>query len=214
MYRVQNNRQLTRHLLVKAGNGSIAIVDLEGAAGFIETHGKTTIHWQTAGVAVENADRDGSLIGHATDSFENALATDDMLVKPRWSAGRVGMPFCSGVRREIHRMRCVSVSALLRERRGCLFTIDCAGRCRPDVYLVLNQFGGRLGRAWSETNEEDTDYGTLIRHLLEGQYSNPVRVVAFNTAEGWSRDVSNDVADELRERCAGRGEVPACSPNF
>ena len=42
-----------------------------------------------------------------------------------------------------------------------------------DIYLVLNQFGERLGRAWCETDEEDTDYRTLIRHLLEGQYSNP-----------------------------------------
>jgi hypothetical protein len=73
-----------------------------------------------------------------------------------------------------------------------------------DIFLVLDQFGGRLGRAWRETDEEDTDYETLIRHLLEGQCNNPVRVVAFNTDEGWSRDVSDDVADELRERCARR----------
>jgi len=83
-----------------------------------------------------------------------------------------------------------------------------------DVYLVLNQFGERLGRAWCETDEEDTDYRTIIRHLLEGQYSNPVRVVALNTAEGWSRDVSDDVADELRERCANRGEVPSYLADF
>jgi len=83
-----------------------------------------------------------------------------------------------------------------------------------DVYLVLNQFGERLGRAWCETDEEDADYRTIIRHLLEGQYSNPVRVVAFNTAEGWSRDVSDDVEDELRERCANRGEVPSYLADF
>jgi hypothetical protein len=77
-----------------------------------------------------------------------------------------------------------------------------------DVYLLLDQFGGRLRRAWCETDEDDTDFETLIRHLLEGQYSNPVRVVAFNTAEGWPRDVSDDVAEELRERCAALGEVP------
>jgi hypothetical protein len=29
----------------------------------------------------------------------------------------------------------------------------------------------------------------------------PVRVVAFNTAEKWSQNVSTDVAQELRRRC-------------
>ena len=37
----------------------------------------------------------------------------------------------------------------------------------------------------------------VITDLMTGQYSDPVRVVAFNTAEGWSRDVTNDFADEL-----------------
>ncbi|WP_249734107.1 hypothetical protein [Bradyrhizobium sp. sGM-13] len=36
---------------------------------------------------------------------------------------------------------------------------------------------------------------------MSGQYSNPIRVVAFNTAERWSEDVSEDVARELRRRC-------------
>jgi hypothetical protein len=83
-----------------------------------------------------------------------------------------------------------------------------------DVYLVLDQLGQRFGRVWRETDDEDTDFEAVVRHLLEGQYSNPVRVVAFNTAEGWSRDVSDDVADELRQRCADRGEVPASIIDF
>jgi hypothetical protein len=58
-----------------------------------------------------------------------------------------------------------------------------------DVYLVFDDFGERLGRAWRETDEERTDWKTLITDLLDGQYSDPVRIVAFNTAEGWSRDV-------------------------
>jgi hypothetical protein len=37
--------------------------------------------------------------------------------------------------------------------------------------------------------------------LLSGEYNNPVRVVAFNTAEKWSQDVSADVAHESRQRC-------------
>jgi hypothetical protein len=46
-----------------------------------------------------------------------------------------------------------------------------------DVYLVLDDFGKRLGRAWRETDEERIDRETLIRDLLEGQYTNPVRIV-------------------------------------
>jgi len=70
-----------------------------------------------------------------------------------------------------------------------------------DVYLVLDDFG-RIGWAWRETNVEDTDYETVINDLLEGQFANPVRVIGFNTAEGWSKDVSADVARELGQRCA------------
>ena len=70
-----------------------------------------------------------------------------------------------------------------------------------DTCLVLDDFGGRLGSAWRETDITDTDLETVILDLLEGQYQNPVRIVAFNTAEKWSQDVSADVAHELRRRC-------------
>ena len=77
-----------------------------------------------------------------------------------------------------------------------------------DVYLVLDDFGARLGRAWRETTEEDTSRATLIDHLLQGQYNNPVRIIAFNVAEGCARDVTREIADELRYRCAELGQVP------
>src|SRR5437764_14943556 len=70
-----------------------------------------------------------------------------------------------------------------------------------DVYLVLDDFG-RIGSAWRETNVDETDLETVITDLLEGQYCNPVRIIGFNTAEGWSKDVSKDVARELCQRCA------------
>jgi hypothetical protein len=73
-----------------------------------------------------------------------------------------------------------------------------------DVYLVLDNFGGRIGKSWRETDVGHTDLETLIEDLLEDQYSNPVRIVAFNTAEGWSRDVSEEVAQILSQRCAVR----------
>ena len=76
-----------------------------------------------------------------------------------------------------------------------------------DVYLVLEEFGGRLGRAWCETAEEDTDRPTLMRHLVEGHYERPARIVIFNTAEGWSRDATTEIADELRRRFVEIEEV-------
>ena len=68
------------------------------------------------------------------------------------------------------------------------------------VYLVLNDFG-QLGRSYLETSEDEADFETIISGMLEGQYSNPVDVFAFNAAEEWARDVSEDVADEIRYRC-------------
>jgi hypothetical protein len=76
-----------------------------------------------------------------------------------------------------------------------------------ETYLVLDDLG-RLGRVWRETNEVDANYGALIRDLLDDQYSRPTRVVAFNTTEGWSRDVTLDVADELRRGFADHDDVP------
>jgi hypothetical protein len=61
------------------------------------------------------------------------------------------------------------------------------------VYLVLDDFG-RLGRAYVETDEAEADAQTIIENLLSGQYRKPLRIVAFNVAEGSSSDVSEDVA--------------------
>lgn len=69
-----------------------------------------------------------------------------------------------------------------------------------NVYIVLDDFG-RSGQAYRETDVETADLETTITDLLDGQYRNPVRVVAFNTAEKWSQDVSEDIAQEIRRRC-------------
>ena len=53
----------------------------------------------------------------------------------------------------------------------------------PDVtvHIVLNDFGP-LGSAYVETDEAEADEATIIENILSGQYSHPMRVVAFNTA--------------------------------
>ncbi len=77
-----------------------------------------------------------------------------------------------------------------------------------DVYLVLDDFGA-MGCAWRGTNVEGAGLEAVIEDLLEGQYSNPVRIIRFNLAEGWVRDVSEEIAQKLSQRCADRGgELP------
>ena len=74
---------------------------------------------------------------------------------------------------------------------------------------------GVSGCAWRETNVEDTDLEAVIQDLLEGQYSNPVRVIGFNLSEGWVRDVSEEVARRLRQHCANEGsELPGSLYQF
>jgi hypothetical protein len=99
---------------------------------------------------------------------------------------------------------------VLRIRRSQLFLAEALMGRSPsivphasvdhDIYLVLEDFGARLGCAWCETAEEDANRATLMRHLVEGRYEHPIRIVAFNPIEGWSRDVTTDIADEIRRR--------------
>jgi hypothetical protein len=78
------------------------------------------------------------------------------------------------------------------------------------VHIVLDDFG-KAGRAYRETDEAQASFETVVDDLLTGQFSNPVRVVAFNTAEGWSRDVSEDVAREVMRRVVEQGRSLAAS---
>jgi hypothetical protein len=69
------------------------------------------------------------------------------------------------------------------------------------VHIVLDDFG-KAGRSYRETAEEAADLNTVVDDLIAGQFNNPVRVIAFNVSEGWSRDVSDHVAWEMLKRVA------------
>jgi hypothetical protein len=77
------------------------------------------------------------------------------------------------------------------------------------VYIVLDDFG-KLGRAYPETDPERADLETVISDLISGQFNNPVRVAAFNTAEHWAEDASEDIAREILRRLDLAGdELPS-----
>ncbi len=73
------------------------------------------------------------------------------------------------------------------------------------VYLVINNYGS-FGPAFAETDLGEADLETTINDLMSGQYSDPVRVVAFNTVEQWAADASQDVAHEIRRRADLTGD--------
>jgi hypothetical protein len=68
------------------------------------------------------------------------------------------------------------------------------------VYLVIDRFGANRC-ADGEIKVERADLETVISELMSGQFNDPVRVIAFNTLEHWSEDVSAEVATEIQTRC-------------
>jgi hypothetical protein len=79
-----------------------------------------------------------------------------------------------------------------------------------NVYIVLDDFG-RLGRSYRETDPERADLETTISDLMTSQFNSPVRVVAFNTAEHWAEDASEDIAREIMRRVDLTGGEPSPS---
>ena len=81
------------------------------------------------------------------------------------------------------------------------------------VYLVVEGFGPE-GVA-RETAVERVDLETIITELLSGRFGSPTGVLAFNTLEHWTADLSSEVAREIQCRCDIEGRhVPDYLQDF
>ena len=79
------------------------------------------------------------------------------------------------------------------------------------VYLVVEGSGPN----GTVRKTERADIETVIADLLSGQFHDPIEVVAFNTLEHWSDDLSKDIAREIRCRCDIDGyDVPVYLDEF
>jgi len=58
------------------------------------------------------------------------------------------------------------------------------------------------GKPTKLTRTAERSFGRLPK----GNFNKAVRVVAFNIAEGWSRDVTEDVANEIIDRALRQAE--------
>ena len=78
-----------------------------------------------------------------------------------------------------------------------------------DVYLVLDELV-TFGRVWRELSEEAANEQTVLELIANGEFRRPVRVIVFNTAEGWSRDDTVPVGFRLLQmNREGRVLAPA-----
>ena len=53
---------------------------------------------------------------------------------------------------------------------------------------------------------ERPDIETIMAELMSGRFNDPIRVIAFNTLEHWAKDISAEIAAEMRVRCDIEGE--------
>src|SRR6185312_1240122 len=74
---------------------------------------------------------------------------------------------------------------------------------------------GKLGISYAVFCLKKKNFETTINDLMTGQHNNPVRVVAFNHAEHWSKDASENIAREIKLRLYIAGqEMPSSIEAF
>jgi hypothetical protein len=88
----------------------------------------------------------------------------------------------------------------MRESNSPLMTVPYGAD--QTLYLVIDS----LDRCRS-IEIERSDLETVIAEFMSGQVCDPVRVLAFNTLEHWSDDISKEVAQEIQTRCDIEGAV-------
>ena len=93
------------------------------------------------------------------------------------------------------------------------FAPSVAPETEGTIYLVLDNFGA-IGRAYRETDLARANQQSVIEDLVTGQYNDPLYVVAFNVNEGWSRDVSEDIAEAVIALATEHGRLSQSTVRF
>ena len=66
----------------------------------------------------------------------------------------------------------------------------------------------------SDSSQVCSGRTTLVRNLLDGQYEDPACIVAFNITEGWCRNATQEIADEVRRRFVEYEDAPVSLLRF
>ena len=89
-------------------------------------------------------------------------------------------------------------------------TTNLQGKPNPyDREFYVIHVAHKSGDYSPEQNVCEMTEKQVVKDILTGQHENVVAVFAFNPIEGWSRDVSEDIAAQvLGESLDDDGEVP------
>jgi len=70
-------------------------------------------------------------------------------------------------------------------------------RRQLSVFCASRANRERHGGIWREVSEADANEVAIVQWIIDGQFSHPMKIVAFNTAKEWSRDVTQELALRL-----------------
>ena len=65
------------------------------------------------------------------------------------------------------------------------------------TYLLLDEMTNQRVNIWPEIAADEANEATIVQWIIEGLFSRPIKIVAFNTDDGWSRDVTHEIATKL-----------------
>lgn len=74
------------------------------------------------------------------------------------------------------------------------------------IYLVIDATKTK-GPVFREIAVVDTNLEQVIADFLDGQYVEPLKIVSFNIREGWSRDASAEVGQEIERRALSNNRI-------
>lgn len=70
------------------------------------------------------------------------------------------------------------------------------------AYLIIDRLTGNV----QEIEVERADLEAVMDDFMSGHVNDPRRVIAFNTLEHWSEDISEQIAEEIQIRCDIEGD--------
>ncbi len=80
---------------------------------------------------------------------------------------------------------------------------------------VVVEHSGKVSRVYHENEFQPSTFQSVVQSFLLGRYTEPIRVMAFNKARRYWRDISKDIAEVVLRSALRKGQqVPEATRGF